>query len=80
MLQSENECIATVLALKAIISSYTLLPVSDGANCRISSKQTCLIRILGVGSANRALQRHVFPAPGKPHVRARQTLALCDPP
>lgn len=42
----------------------------------MSSKQMCLTDVSALLDACMALQSDVLPAPGRPHVKAKQTLAL----
>ena len=62
-----------VLAWKAVTS---LPSFSESFACRKSSKHMCLTVTLVWLTPSNALQSDVFPAPGRPHVTARQSLAF----
>ena len=48
--------------------------------CRKSSKQMCFTLTSAWLTPSNALQSDVFPAPGRPHVTARQSLAFTSLP
>ena len=66
-----------MLAWKAVTSFSSF---SGSFVCRKSSKQMCLTITSAWLIPSNALQSVVFPAPGRPHVTARQTLAFTSPP